>query len=338
VIGAAIHQYKRSSSMFTSVARVAALATIGLALSNASALAHCFVGARFFPATLAIDDPCVADELSIPTVAWSRTSDQPSAQQLDISGEFSKRITEYFGVSVAPAWTRIAQPGSPSMSGFQNLETTFKYQFLTLADYEFVMSTALVIDWGGTGALGVGADTFTTYRPTLYMGKGFGTLPDSLGWARPFGFTAQVGYAIPSSSSSTTVDDTGNISVDLHPQFVNYGFSLQYSMPYLKSNVVDLQLPDVINHLIPVVEAQFQTPVSNNFGTGIGTTGTINPGVIWVGSYFQVGLEAMIPINHASGSGVGVIGQLHLYLDDMFPHTIGQPLIGGVTNPTRPVF
>jgi hypothetical protein len=338
VIGAAIHPYKRSSSMFRSLARAAVLAVIGLALSNASALAHCFVGARFFPATLAIDDPCVADELSIPTVAWSRTSDQPSAQQLDISGEFSKRITEYFGVSVAPAWTRIAPPGGPNVSGFQDLETTFKYQFLTLADHEFVMSTALVIDWGGTGALGVGADTFTTYMPTLYMGKGFGTLPDSLGWARPFGFTAQVGYAIPSSSSSTTVDDSGNISVDLHPQFVNYGFSLQYSMPYLKSNVVDLQLPDVINHLIPVVEAQFQTPVANNFGTGIGTTGTINPGVIWVGSYFQVGLEAMIPINHASGSGVGVIGQLHLYLDDMFPHTIGQPLIGGVTNPTRPVF
>src|ERR1700739_1566181 len=153
--------------------RAYALALFFFAFSISDASAHCFVGARFFPATLAIDDPCVADELSIPTVAWSRTSDQPSAQQLDISGEFSKRITEYFGVSVAPAWTHITQPGSPSVSGFQNLETTFKYQFLTLADYEFVMSGALVVDWGGTGANGVGADTFTTYTPTLYMGKGF---------------------------------------------------------------------------------------------------------------------------------------------------------------------
>jgi hypothetical protein len=109
-------------------------------------------------------------------------------------------------------------------------------------------------------------------------------------------------------------------------------------MPYLKSNVVDLQLPDFVNRLVPIVEAQFQTPVSNNFNTGIGTTGTINPGVIWVGDYFQVGLEAMIPINRASGSGVGVIAQLHLYLDDIFPHSIGQPLIGGTTNPRRPVF
>jgi hypothetical protein len=325
--------------MSISVAGTAAFAVAALILSNADALAHCFVGARFFPATLAIDDPCVADELSFPTVAWSRTSDRPSAQQIDLSGEFSKRITEYFGVSISPTWTHIAPPGGPNASGFQNLETTFKYQFLTVPERELVMSAALVVEWGATGAQGVGADRFTTYTPTLYLGQGFGGLPDSLGWARPFGLTAQLGYAIPSSSSSVKVDpDTGDVGVDLHPRFLTYGFSLQYSMPYLKSNVVDLQLPDVVNHLIPIVEAQFRTPVSSNFGTGIGTTGTINPGVIWVGDYFQVGLEAMIPINHASGSGVGFIGQLHLYLGDIFPRSIGQPLIGGGGNPGRPVF
>jgi hypothetical protein len=34
-----------------------------------------------------------------------------------------------------------------------------------------------------------------------------------------------------------------------------YGGSLQYSMPYLKTEVKDLGLPDLINHLIPIVEA-----------------------------------------------------------------------------------
>jgi hypothetical protein len=52
-----------------------------------NAFAHCFVGARFFPATLATDDPCVADEMSLPTVAWSKTGDVPPAKELDISGE-----------------------------------------------------------------------------------------------------------------------------------------------------------------------------------------------------------------------------------------------------------
>jgi hypothetical protein len=32
-------------------------------------------------------------------------------------------------------------------------------------------------------------------------------------------------------------------------------------MPYLKSNIIDLDLPDFMNHLFPLVEAQFQTPV-----------------------------------------------------------------------------
>jgi hypothetical protein len=107
-------------------------------------------------------------------------------------------------------------------------------------------------------------------------------------------------------------------------------------MPYLKSSVVDLSLPDFINHLIPVVEAQFQTPVRNIASSGNVTTGTINPGVIWVGNYFQVGIEAIVPINRQSGTNVGVIGQLHLYLDDIFPTTIGKPLFSNVANPATP--
>jgi hypothetical protein len=77
------------------------------------------------------------------------------------------------------------------------------------------------------------------------------------------------------------------------------------------------------------------TPVANNFSNSFVTTGTINPGVIWVGSYFQVGLEAIVPVNKESGSAVGVIGQLHLYLDDMFPTTIGRPLLGSTSTAPR---
>ena len=80
--------------------RIFALALVFAALPFTDAFAHCFVGARFFPATLATDDPCVADELSLPTVSWSRTADTPPATEWDVSGELSKRITEDFGVSI----------------------------------------------------------------------------------------------------------------------------------------------------------------------------------------------------------------------------------------------
>ena len=313
--------------------RALALGLILLLLPLSDAFAHCFVGPRFLPATLVTDDPCVADELSLPTVAWSKTGDVPPATQWDISGELSKRITEDFGVSIGEDWSQIRQPGSPTLMGFGDLETTFQYQLMKDAAHETAILLGLIVDWGGTGATNAGIGTsYSLLTPTYYFGQGFGQLPDTMAWARPLAVTGQIGYQIPTTSFIVSQ----NTPV---PQLLVYGASLQYSMPYLKSEVKDLQLPDFINHLIPIVEAQLSTPVNNNFGNSFITTGTINPGVIWVGSYFQVGVEAMIPVNRASGTGVGVIGQLHLYLDDMFPKTLGQPLIGGTsTPPAKPTF
>jgi hypothetical protein len=262
-------------------------------------------------------------------VSWSKTADIPPATEWDISGEISKRITENFGVSIGQVWTQIRQPDGTVTSGFQNLETTFQYQVLKDRSQELAVLAGLIVDWGHTGSTGSGlADTFSTVTPTLYFGKGFGGLPDSLSWARPLALTGQVGYEIPTNS----FDFTQSVFI---PQQLVYGASLQYSMPYLKSEVRDLQLPDFFNHLIPIVEASLTTPVANNFGNPYTTTGTVNPGVIWVGSYYQIGLEAQIPINRESGSGVGVLGQLHLYLDDMFPTTVGQPLFGGSSTAPR---
>jgi hypothetical protein len=318
----------------------AALASVGPTLS------HEIVGNRFFPATLAIDDPGINDEMALPTVSAFKTGDDPSVKQLDISGEFSKRITEDFAVSFGSTWTRLYAPGGPNMtgaSGFQNLETNFKYRVFKNAEHEFIMSVGLRVEWGGSGAQDVGAERFTVYTPTLYFGKGFGDLPPSLSWARPFAITGQVGYAIPGTSSFSTVStdpDTGDQSIDteFHPRVLTWGGSLQYSMPYLKSAVIDLGLPDFFNHLIPLVEFSLQTPVSNTFTSGTVTTGTINPGVIWVGKYYQVGVEAMIPVNRQSGTGVGGIVQLHLFLDDIFPNSIGRPLFGNSINAGRPKF
>ena len=87
-----------------------------------------------------------------------------------------------------------------------------------------------------------------------------------LDWARPFAITGQVGYAIPGSNATVTVDpDTGDVDTEFNPRVLVWGASLQYSLPYLKSAVVDLGLPDFVNHLIPLVEASLQTPVCNTF-------------------------------------------------------------------------
>jgi hypothetical protein len=306
--------------------------------------AHEIVGNRFFPATLSIDDPGTNDELALPTVSAFQTGDDPSARQRDVSTEFSKRITEAFAVSFGSTYSHISAPGGPigmGANGFQNLDTTFKYRVIKDPEHEFIVSVGLEIEWGGTGAESVGAEKFNQYTPTLFFGKGLGDLPDTLSWIRPVAITGQIGYSIPGRNSTTTVgvdSDTGNPTVDtqLNPHVLNWGGTLQYSMPYLKSAVVDLGLPDVVNRLIPLVEATFQTPVANTLTSGTLTTGTISPGFIWVGNTFQIGVEAMIPINRQSGTNVGAIVQLHFFLDDIDPHGLGKPIFGNAVAPATP--
>jgi hypothetical protein len=307
-----------------------ALAFIPLASTNA----HCFVGGRFFPAMLATDDPCVADEMSMPTVQYN--SANPAGREHDVGGDFAKRITESFGVTVSSTWTRVRPPADagtngPSAYGFQNLVTTAQFQLLKDAPSELALLGGVIFSWGSSGAAGVGAVPWSTITPTFYFGKGFGNLPDSAGFLRAFAVTGQIGYEIPTTSLDL-------VSGNPIPQNLVWGSALQFSMPYFRSSVIDLGLPDFVNHLIPIVEGQFTAPVANKSGIDFVTTGTVNPGVIWVGNYFQIGVEAIIPVNRASGTSIGAIAQLHLYLDDMFPRGIGRPLLGAVSTPGRPPF
>ena len=64
-----------------------------------SVQAHGPIGKCFLPATLATDDPFVADELSLPTIAHIKTpasADSPATKETDISAEVSKRLSPTF--------------------------------------------------------------------------------------------------------------------------------------------------------------------------------------------------------------------------------------------------
>src|SRR3984893_18170542 len=78
-----------------------------------NALAHGFAGSRFFPATITVEDPFVADELSLPTVSNLKTGTDPSVVETAISAELAKRITSDFGFSIGYAWTHLDQAGPP---------------------------------------------------------------------------------------------------------------------------------------------------------------------------------------------------------------------------------
>ena len=316
--------------MRQSLAVVVSLLTVLAVVAPVSA--HGLAGKRFFPSTLAIDDPFVSDELTLPNVLHIKrrgSGDEPPARETSFSGEFSKRITPNFGISLEGGLVHVDPDEGESLTGFENLEVGLKYQAFTSAAHEAIVSLGLGWEVGGTGRKATGAESFDVVTPAIFFGKGFGDLPDSLSALKPFALTGLVGLAIPTRAKSRTVKVDGDeveVEIERHPNVVKWGFALEYSLPYLTSYVRDPGLPSFMRRLIPLVELELETPIDR--GQGGLTTGTVNPGIIWAGRFFQVGVEAVFPINERSGKNVGVRGMLHFFLDDLFPTSIGRPLFG----------
>jgi hypothetical protein len=249
---------------------------------------------------MAVDDPFAADELALPTVTWFKPDGEPHETEAEF--EWSKTLFKGFALSFAGGYTH-----SPGASGWSSLEITPIVTFARDADAEFVASAAMSFEIGGSGASSV-AEPFSVYTPALLFGKGFGDLPDNVALLRPFAVTGRIGYAMPGARAE--------------PDTLEWGGAVEYSLAYLTNNVRDVGLGSFAAHLTPVVEFRFESP------SGGATTGTVNPGLLWSAQYVQVGVEAVIPVTASTGHSVGITGQLHFYLDDIFPRSLGRPLFG----------
>jgi len=292
--------------------------------------AHGFAGKRFFPATLTTDDPFVADELSLPTFSTIVTPDDGDTRETEFSMDIAKSITPWLGVEIGTSLVNIDAAGEAAQTGLGNLEVGAKYQFLKNAEHEAIMSIGFDGEIGGTGTARAGAESYSTWTPTLYFGKGFSDLPDSLWFLKPAALTGTFGFSIPSRGYNKTVevdDETGEgeLDVEANPDAFEFGFALEYSLIYLQQNVRDLGLRAPFDQLIPLVEFTFDAPVDRG-ESGL-VTGTINPGILWSGKSFQIGVEAIIPMNERTGNNVGVVAQLHFYLDDLLP-SVFRPIFG----------
>jgi hypothetical protein len=304
---------------------VVAFAAISACWAN-PASAHGFAGKRFFPATLATDDPFVADELSLPTLSRRRTEDEGSAS-IDTSAsiDFSKRITRDFGVGFGASWLRLEPREGTRVQGWDNFALSAKYKFFQSDAHETILSVGVDADLGGTGANRVGAESFSTLTPTFFLGRGFGDLSEDLRFLRPFATTGSLGIGVPTRTSSTSLDEDGNPVTEQHPNVLKLGFALEYSLGYLHAFVKDVGLSGPLRDAVPIVEVALEKPINRGGGP---TIGTINPGVLFPGRTMQFGIEAVVPVNRHTGGSTGVLVQLHFFLDDLLPRTLGKPLIG----------
>ncbi|HET9122375.1 MAG TPA: hypothetical protein VFN52_02605 [Acidiferrobacteraceae bacterium] len=258
-----------------------------------TAWAHALAGQRLFPATLSFDDPGVVSEL--PMVMVQR----PHNTMLNAG--LSKTITRRLGFSVATGYDQ--QNGSGQ---WQNGTVALAYQVFRNGEHESIGMVQLADTIGG-----VGPTPWSVYTPEFAFGQGMGLLPHRLRMLRPLAFTGALSMNVPAHSTI--------------PRTLNWALSAQYSVPYLQDFVRDEGLHGLWRNLIPIVELPMQRCESTACAGQ--TSGAVDPGVIWVGHDYQVGLEASFPINSRSGHDVGVLLGVDLYLDDIAPHRFGRPLL-----------
>lgn len=299
----------------------ATLACAGLLAMPRDARAHAVAGDRLFPVTLTIDDPGVADEASIPTFSWQRSGADGGPGPTDgytFGFEYDKRITERLGVGVNDAFIVNSTQHDKTRTGFDDVSVTLKYQAYVNPDHELIASVGVIREFGRTGTSRVGADQYGNTTPTVYFGKGFSESP--IPAFRPFALTGTLGWSFADRELKAKGDDFNNGYAN---QLVG-GLSLQYSIPYLQEQVKATSLPEFATHLVPLVELSYSSPTSRPSDSG--THYVFAPGVIYEGRSFQLGVEALIPANRASGTHVGVIAQFHLFFDDLLPDSLGKPL------------
>ncbi len=318
---------------------MAALACAGL-LHAQPLFAHAVCGSRVYPVTLTLDDPGVADEITLPQVVYTREgADGGPGPSHDFSYQFEydKRVTDTFGFAFNDNYNVNYTNNAKTEAGWDDLVITAKWAKCLSPDHDFILGFGVIREFGHTGTTHTGADTYGNTEPTIYFGKDLEEA--SIPALQPIAFTGEFSYVIADKALKSMLEPAplmtgtppmagGPMSLQFNtgnPNQVVAGLSIQYSIPFLQAQIKDYGLPEPFAHLIPLVEFTYTsgTTAPNN----VPAAWTAAPGVIYLRTWFQVGLEALVPMNKAAGTNVGFIVQFHVFIDDLYPHGIGAPLV-----------
>lgn len=312
--------------------RMTIMAACAVCACASQAHAHAVCGSRVFPVTLTLDDPGVADELTIPQIVYTRSAADGGTgpgHDTSVQFEYDKRLTDEFGFAFNDDYNINQTNGAKTQTGWDDLTITGKWAKCVSPDDDFQLGFGVIREFGRTGTSHIGSDEFGNTAPTVYLGKGLDEIPVPM--LQPLQFTGELSYALTDKAikTYTTTDPmTGLASTRTNNGGANQwigSFSVQYSIPFLQNQIKDFGLPEPLAHLIPVAEFNWTSPTTSG-GNGP-TTWTVAPGFIYLRTWYQVGIEALIPLNKGAGTNVGAIVQVHVFLDDLYPHGIGAPLL-----------
>ncbi|MGH8153823.1 MAG: hypothetical protein ACREP0_01095 [Rhodanobacteraceae bacterium] len=283
--------------------RLPAAAFALMAVVSGTAGAHAVAGQRLFPSTLNFDDPGIGAEL--PMTFSSIRDDGRTVNDLGLS--VTKPIAPGFSILADTDYLGATGAGMPPVHGWGNFALGAVWQVYINPNTESIGSFEINRTFQHTGSLAV-RDNFSTWSPQFNFGQGLGM--GHANWLRPFAISGAIGADLP---------DDRQI-----PKMLNWDLSLQYSIPYLQDFVKYAGIKAPFNNMIPIVEFPMQTCLDR--GCHGQTTGYVAPGVIWIGHYYQWGVELLAPVNHRSGNSVGIMLGFDFYLDDLAPHGFGAPL------------
>lgn len=260
--------------------------------------AHGIAGNRYFPPTIVVDDPYAANEVHgvvgrMPNIGAGNSN--TATGNIALVGVGIEPL-DGFGIAVDGAYRQPNGNLTPQANGFDNLYYTVKKELDINDAHEFAVTVGLTGQASRTG--GKGSDPYSTYAPTIYYAKGFGDLPNSMNLLKPFALTGILGYQIPTEQTQAKA--------------FNWGFTIQYSLLYLDRYVRSTGWNDFFNRLVAVVEFPMQTCLTTRCAGQV--TGSVNPGVVWVGEHFNLSAEGVFPVNSQSGVSNGVLFQIHKYL------------------------
>ena len=283
--------------------------------------AHGVIGPRFFPESITVEDPFPADEADLLVPSFIKT---PAGKETSLGFGIQKRLSPNLGLSLEFEYVKTTppDPADPTLKGMANPEITLKYAMLRNGPHEAIVSALLSVSppWGDKDF----TKRQTTLASGLLFGKGLGDLPDSLRYLKPFALAGTARLETPLGAIDVADELASTLS---------YGLILEYSIPYLQSFVKDVGISKPFSRMFPIIELSLATPVN---GPAHGqTTAFLNPGILWTGKYVELGVEAQVPLNERTGKNVGVIGLVHLFLDDIAPDVFSRTPFHGSLGATQ---
>jgi hypothetical protein len=290
--------------------------------------AHGISGNRFFPGTMAFDDPAVADELLFELSQEKHPGDVGGlVNDTSLAWSFMRLLTPDIGIGFDNVITNRDRVGVDDKTGEGVTHMTIKGLLYNNEAQETLVSAGLTWGIGGSGDKAVGGDRGNSLEPGIFFGKGFGGLSNSPTWLRPFAVTGAVTYELPLDSNSNLIsgapfNQTPGFLQVLDRETLHWGFSIQYSTLY-SDPAFGYEAPkkEPLNQFVPLVEFAFDS------SRGQKTSATMNPGIAYVAETWQLSAEAIVPLNREGGEGFGFRAQILFFYDDIFPSAFGKPML-----------